>query len=70
MADRTHDCPGGCGHQVFTHLFACRADWFRLPLDYRRAITSNYRTHPTNHLAAMAAAMEWYRANPREARRG
>lgn len=52
-------------------MFACRADWYRLPLDYRRAITSNYRTHPTNHLAAMAAAMEWwYRANPREAAGG
>lgn len=66
MADRTHACPGKCGAQVPSHRFACRADWYRLPLDYRRDITSNYRTHPTNHLAAMAAAMEWYRANPRE----
>jgi len=66
VANTTHACPGQCGRQVFTHQFACRADWFRLPLDLRRAITDNYRRDRAAHLEAMSDAIEWYRANPRE----
>lgn len=65
MPNATHACPGKCGHQVLNQEFACRDDWFRLPLDLRRGITNGYRSNPGAHLAAMADAMNWYRANPR-----
>jgi len=70
MTDRTHACPGGCGRHVFTHMFACRADWYRLPLDIRRGITGNYRRDRAAHLEAMGDAMTWYRENPREVASG
>ena len=70
MADRTHACPGSCGTQVPQHRFACPTDWYRLPAEYRCAITNTYRRDQRGHITAMAAAIEWYRANPREARRG
>jgi len=70
VTDRTHACPGGCGHQVLNHEFACRTDWFRLPLDIRRGITGNYRRDPNAHFAAVRDAIDWYRENPREVRGG
>lgn len=63
---RTHPCPAGCGKPVFTNQFACRTDWYRLPLDLRRAITSTYRRDRGAHLEAMGDAMQWYAEHPRE----
>jgi len=70
MSGRTHDCPGGCGRQVFTHMFACRADWYRLPLDLRRPITATYGRDRDAHLEAMGDAMTWYAEHPRQAADG
>lgn len=70
MTSRTHACPANCGHQVFENQFACRTDWYRLPLEIRRGITGNYRRDPAAHIEAMGDAIEWYRANPKEAPRG
>lgn len=39
---------------------ACRADWFRLPAELRRAISGNYRLDPLAHIEAMTEAAEWY----------
>jgi hypothetical protein len=55
---------------VFTHQFACRADWFRLPLEIRRAIASNYGRDRAAHLEAMGDAMAWYAENPQEVASG
>lgn len=70
MTGRTHACPGNCGAQVFTHQFACRTDWYRLPLEIRRDITSNYRRDRAAHLEAMGDAMQWYTENPQEVASG
>lgn len=65
---RTHRCPGGCARQVPSHHFACRTDWFRLPINLREPISDNYLRDPAAHLAAMQDAMQWYREHPRDRR--
>lgn len=60
----THQCPGGCGRTVASHLYACRADWFRLPAGLRASILTYYRVDARKHAAAMAEAAAWYRAQP------
>lgn len=62
----THDCPCGCGGQVPRRMFACKPGWFRLPKEIRDRIWSAHRAGLAGkHRDAMAAAMIWYRANPR-----
>jgi hypothetical protein len=63
----THRCPGGCGAPVARHLFACRGDWYRLPLDLRWEISATYHGpggSVARHYAAMRVAIAWYRDNP------
>jgi|AntDryMetagUQ889_1029465.scaffolds.fasta_scaffold86158_2 hypothetical protein len=57
---KTHTCPGGCGHRVPRHHFACRNCWGRLPTDLRQPISVTYQRDPDAHMEAMADAMEWY----------
>lgn len=59
----THACPGKCGRQVSNSMFACPRCWDRLPAELQKLITDNYRRNPAAHLAAMAAACDWYRGN-------
>lgn len=70
MADQpTHECPGGCGVQVRFDMFACREDWYRLPLPLRKAINfwwPRHRSFPTKYEDARTKALAWYRQNPRE----
>lgn len=61
----THACPGKCGRQVQRTSFACPACWKRLPGEIQDLITNNYIVNPAAHLAAMTAACDWYRGNPR-----
>lgn len=66
-AARTHRCPGGCGQQVPQHLYACKPDWFRLPLKIRTEIWKTYRRNDAGgHLAAMSEAARWYDNNKLE----
>jgi hypothetical protein len=44
-------------------LFACSACWGRLPRELQEPITHNHLLNPAAHLAAMAAACDWYRTN-------
>lgn len=67
-ATGTHDCPGRCGQQVSLNLFACAADWDRLPVVLRGSITANYRRDFGAHMAAMIDAKTWYHDKPLEAR--
>lgn len=63
-----HTCPApGCTRQVPRTQFACRSDWYRLPLDIRAAINTGYRAQALGgqHRAAMGDAIDWYRANPK-----
>lgn len=63
---RSHPCPAGCGHTVPHRRFACPTDWARLPAELQEAIGRTYRNGTTHdHLDAMAAAVGWYRDNPR-----
>ena len=57
----THNCPGGCGHPVARHHYACSSCWPQLPAPLRRAITSSYGRHPGAHGAAIRTANRWYR---------
>lgn len=62
----THLCPGGCGKQVPSHLYACRYDWFRLPINIRNAIWHAYTNHgqlSSQHVEAMNNARTWYEEN-------
>lgn len=62
----THECPAGCGARVTRDMFACKADWFRLPKVLRDRIWRAYRSGTAGeHMAAMAAATDWYVQNPR-----
>jgi hypothetical protein len=45
-------------------LFACRSCWCRLPRELREPITDSHLLNRAAHLAAMAAACDWYRAHP------
>lgn len=74
MTDRrrpaVHRCPDpGCGvTTVPRHHFACPTDWARLADEHRDAILTGYRRRTSDdgasHLAAMMAAVSWYRDNP------
>jgi hypothetical protein len=64
----THDCPGGCGQQIPQRHLACKWDWYRLPTDIRTAVWNGYRLQRwgPEHSAALADALDWYAANPRQ----
>jgi hypothetical protein len=64
MPKPTHKCPGGCGERVSNDLLACSFDWFRLPQAERNAVWKHSRGS-REHREAVAAAVAWYRANPR-----
>lgn len=68
-----HPCPA-CGALVPADMFACKVDWFGLPTPLRGAINAAWqrrRRFPrdegarTAHEAAKAAAVRWFRDNPR-----
>jgi hypothetical protein len=63
---KTHTCPGGCGTNVTLRLFACRTDWYRLPIDLRRPILDTAHLPLLNHSRAdaVADAVQWYGKNP------
>lgn len=64
----THECPGGCGRQVLNVMFACKADWFRLPHALRSAIWAAWNDGDgAAHAHAMSEAALWYGVNPRQA---
>lgn len=64
----THECPGGCGSQVGNGMLACKADWFRLPHALRAAVWRGWNdANRQGHARAVTDALEWYRANPRQA---
>jgi hypothetical protein len=64
-----HYCPGGCGGKVAAHQLACRADWFRLPVALRGAVTAAWDRgkgkDTPQHTAAVRDALDWYEAHPR-----
>jgi hypothetical protein len=60
----THFCPGKCSRTVSNTLFACSSCWGRLPHELQAPITENYQRDAAAHMAAMAAACDWYRQNP------
>lgn len=69
MSGDEHGCPGDCGAMVPRHQLSCKPCWFRLPSPLRNAVNNAYRhraSNPTPHRAALAAAMRWYRENPKE----
>lgn len=63
--DTTHECPApGCTKRVPHQYLACGTDWRRLPEPLRKAVNVAYRHGTaTAHLAAIAAAVDWYRRN-------
>lgn len=64
----THECPGGCGQQVANAMFACKADWFRLPHALRSAVWAAWNDGDgAAHAHAMSNATRWYSENPRQA---
>lgn len=67
--DTTHECPAPwCDRRVPQTMFACRADWYRLPQELRNDIWAGYRDQSDGgeaHRLAMAAAMAFYADNPR-----
>lgn len=64
----THDCPACRMPGVPRSRLACPADWYRLPGPLRDAVWRGYRARPRDngesHMAALTAALAWYRANP------
>lgn len=62
--DDRHACPG-CGVPVPRAQLACRADWRRLPAAMRAEVTAAYAEQPSGgrHVAAVADAAQWLRAN-------
>ena len=61
-ADGRHPCPApGCEARVERDRYACKVDWFRLPLPLRHAINRAWH-HGTagEHQAAMAAGDAWF----------
>lgn len=61
-----HDCPGCDEPGVPFRMLACRRCWARLPGDLQTAVYRGLRRgwHSDAHLAALADAAAWYRANP------
>lgn len=67
MAELTHACPGRCGAQVSRSQLSCKPCWFRLPKPLRDDVNAAYRKRradPMGHMRTIAAASQWYRANP------
>jgi hypothetical protein len=62
-AGATHPCPG-CGRHIYSHHFACRTDWFRLPVGLRKPISTTYGRDATAYSVAVTDALQWYRTNP------
>lgn len=62
----THECPRpGCNRRVAADEYACRGDWYALPVDIRQQIWRAWRSGDAGaHQAARANAADWYRANP------
>lgn len=60
-----HKCPyPSCYARISSSVFACHTHWFMLPSNIRRAIWRHWRSGDMDkHAAAMAEAMDWYRAN-------
>lgn len=62
-----HDCPGGCGRAVERNKLSCPQDWKRLPKELRNKVTTAWRRGTrAEHDAAVVAAIDWYRNNPRK----
>lgn len=72
-------CPApACGELLEPDVFACRADWLRLPKPYRESIQRAWRARvkaldtggeryaaaSAAHEAAKAAGKRWYVQNP------
>jgi hypothetical protein len=68
----------GCIATVPTHILACRADWYALPAELRRAVgrawrrlldvldtddVDAYRVAGAEHEAAKAECVAWWQAN-------
>lgn len=74
--DTTHACPGCAQPGVPRHMLACKRCWFRLPQDIRNQVNGTYYNRRRSarspsigaavaaHQAALAKAIEWYRAHP------
>lgn len=61
QAPRTHECPApGCVRRVPRHQFACPADWYRLPVEIRRAINDGFRRDWSMWAEAAEKATSWY----------
>ena len=54
-----HECPGECGRSVPHRYYACRACWFRLPVDLRDRISHTKGRNMAAHAQAMAVARQW-----------
>lgn len=66
MKPNQHECPApGCGRTIPTNLFACRADWYRLPKATRDRINAAYFGGDDSYLDAVMEAQAWYEANPK-----
>lgn len=60
-----HRCPGGsCGRSVPPNQLACRACWYRLPVELRSAIWKAWRDSPVKHRELVAEAIQWFKDNP------
>ena len=64
-------CPGRCGRtEIPVSKLACAGCWYRLPTRLRNRINEAYRdrkAHPEAHRDVVAEAIDWYRANPKQA---
>jgi hypothetical protein len=63
----SHACPGvGCRMRVRPDRLACSNHWYRLPKELRDAVWLAWQNSPgsSEHMAAMAEAVRWYRENP------
>jgi len=69
----SHACPApDCtsDRPVPSHMFACRADWFRLPKDLRNRVWATADDPFSDERAEVVAeCVEYYQANPRKVRR-
>lgn len=64
MASRP--CPGGCGLDVPSGLFACDTCWCRLPYKLRIPIAGSFcAADPDRYMRAIRRAHDWYIAHPR-----
>lgn len=61
----SHQCPRpGCTRRVPMDMYACRSDWYALPVEIRTAIWRTWSAgDDAGHLAATTRARQWYRDN-------